>query len=161
MKLRTYYALIGYVAVMCLLSQPVFAGGRKSCDSKKGLEHKILGKIHFVLQNEDELKLTAEQKYDLKELKKNVKRQLIQSKAAIDLLTLDIKDGLWNDPIDVDTLNGLVDQKYELKKQKSKELVQAYANFKRILTADQKAELKKLYKQEKNQKQANCPMWKK
>lgn len=68
-------------------------------------------------------------------------------RAEIDVLKIDIKAKLWEDTIDKKGINKLIDKKYELKKEKAKALVDAYAQFNNILTEDQKKTLKTIIRQ--------------
>ncbi|NQV03860.1 MAG: hypothetical protein HQ532_00015, partial [Candidatus Omnitrophica bacterium] len=70
-------------------------------------------------------------------------------KAEIDLIAIDIKAALWEDTIDLGSVNTLIDRKYELKKQKTKALVAAYAALKGMLTKEQIKNLKGLCKKGK------------
>ena len=56
----------------------------------------------------------------VKDLKFSLKRQLITSKADIDLVVVDIKEKMMDDVLDVEAINILIDKKYELKKAKAK-----------------------------------------
>ncbi len=51
--------------------------------------------------------------------------------------------------MDVELINGLIDQKYEVKKKKSKALVSACATLRTVLTDDQKKKMKEIWKKEK------------
>mgnify|MGYP000282824940 CR=1 FL=1 len=63
------------------------------------------------------------------------------------MLKIDIKAKLWEDTIDKKGINKLIDKKYELKKEKAKALVDAYAQFKKILTEEQNKALKTIIRQ--------------
>jgi Spy/CpxP family protein refolding chaperone len=74
-------------------------------------------------------------------------------------LAVDIKAEMWKDPMNVDKINKLIDQKYDLKKEKTKIIVKAYDDIKNILTADQKAKLKDVCaKEDMIKKCMKCPM---
>ncbi|MFC1576484.1 Spy/CpxP family protein refolding chaperone [Candidatus Omnitrophota bacterium] len=115
----------------------------KSCYS---LEGKFCKKAKIMLSNKDELGLTDAQVKKVKELKVKTKKDLIKKKAEIDIVALDIKAQMWEDPIDTATINKLIDKKYNLKKEKAKSLVDAYATLKGLLTEEQKAKMKEVYK---------------
>ena len=119
----------------------------KSKGYNKGWESKIFYKAHFMIKNQDELGLSDEQVKKIKELKLAAKKELIDRKAKIEILGVDIKGLLYKDPINLEAINALIDQKYEIKKAKTKYIVQTYANLKNILTDEQKAKLKTLWKQ--------------
>ena len=69
---------------------------------------------------------------------------MIRKKAEIDVISVDIRSKLWDETIDVSGINKLVDQKYDLKKEKTKSLIAAYAELKKILSEEQKGILKEL-----------------
>jgi Spy/CpxP family protein refolding chaperone len=108
------------------------------------LEKKVLHKMHLAISNQEELALSEDQCQKIKTLKIATKKDLIKRKAEIDLLSIDMKSKLGEDPLDVEGLNTIIDQKYDKKKAKTKALVEAYAKFKAILTDEQKKKLKKI-----------------
>ncbi|NQU94853.1 MAG: Spy/CpxP family protein refolding chaperone [Candidatus Omnitrophica bacterium] len=113
---------------------------------KKGLKEKFSCKAHMILVNKEELGLSDNQVKKIKDLKLKTKKDVIRKKAEIDILALDIKMAMYGDTIDTDAVNKLIDKKYEIKKEKTKSLVAAYATLKDTLTDDQKAKLKDIYK---------------
>jgi len=116
------------------------------------LEEKFSKKAHFILKNEEELGLSDRQVDQIKDLKINIKKDLIGKKAQLEILGLDIKAAMWNDPFNVNVVNKLIDQKYEIKKDKAKFLVGAYATLKGLLTEEQKEKMKGLFKKCKKEK---------
>lgn len=120
---------------------------------KKSLDDKILYKAHFYLENKEKLGLTDEQITAIKDLKLKVKKSLVMMEAEIEVAALDTKAALYKDSINLESVNTLIDNKYELKKAKAKSLVAAYAELKSILTEKQKAKLKELYKEHKTKKE--------
>lgn len=110
------------------------------------LEEKFSYKAHFILKNTEELGLSDKQVEKIKDLKVKTKKALIGKKAELDVLALDIKGELWKDTIDTGAVNKLIDKKYELKKEKARSLVSAYAALKGILTEKQKEKMKELRK---------------
>lgn len=79
-------------------------------------------------------------------LKHRTKKELIMQEAKIDVVKVDIKANLYEDVIDTEATNALIDRKYELKKAKAKFLVGALAELKGILTEKQMASLKDLWR---------------
>ena len=67
--------------------------------------------------------------------------------AEIKILSLDIKRDLKQDKINLKSINKLIDQKYELKKNKMKAFLGAYAKIKNILSKEQKKLLLEVYKE--------------
>ena len=98
------------------------------------------------LKSED-LGLSDDQIAKIKALKLDVKKELIQQNADIDIPGIDIKAEMYADTIDVDAINKLISKKYDLKKAKAQYLVTKYAQLKNILTAEQKDKLKDIWKQ--------------
>ncbi|MFQ5952192.1 MAG: Spy/CpxP family protein refolding chaperone [Candidatus Omnitrophota bacterium] len=124
--------------------------GKKYCKKTKhydGLKEKFFYKAHFILNNEDELGLSEKQVDLIRDLKVKTKKDLINKQAQIDLLGVDIKTMMWEDPMDLDTINGLIERKFAIKEEKTKNLVNAYAKLKGILSEEQKTKLKKLWLQ--------------
>ncbi len=111
-----------------------------------GFEEKFCQKASFLMSNEKELALSEEQVNKVKELKLKTKKDMIKIDADIEVLGLEMEEALHRETIDVNAVNALVDQKYELKKQKTKMLVGSYAALKEILTKEQKEKMKELYK---------------
>ncbi|MBF0216589.1 MAG: Spy/CpxP family protein refolding chaperone [Candidatus Omnitrophica bacterium] len=125
-------------------------GGSK-CDAEPTLEDKFMCKVHMIYGNMDELALTAEQQTALKDLKIGFKKDMVRKEAEIEIMAIDIKSKLWEDKIDTKTVNELVDKKYEIKKEKTKNTVKAMADLDAILTAEQNAKIKDMCKK------GNCP----
>jgi Spy/CpxP family protein refolding chaperone len=110
------------------------------------LESKLFGKAHYILKNEEELGLSEDQVQQIKDLKRSVKKSLIMQKAQIEVIAVDIKSMLYDNPVDVEGVNALVDQKYDIKKAKTKGLVESFAQLKATLSEEQWAKLKSLWK---------------
>jgi len=101
-------------------------------------------KAYLILAKAAELGLSSEQTEKVKALKYSVEKSLIKKNADIESLTLDIKEALRKDEIDINAVDKLIDQKYTLKAQKTKETIGAYAELKKILTPDQLKKLKEM-----------------
>jgi len=138
------------VMTVALMGGAVFADcGKVGCQygGKKGdLESKFYSKAHLFMSNQEEIGLSDDQIAKIKELKMDVKKDMIKRNADIEILAIDIKSALYAETIDVNAVNALIDKKYELKKEKTKALVAAYAAIKEILTKEQKDKIKSLYK---------------
>jgi hypothetical protein len=109
-----------------------------------GLEQKIFCKLHVAMVKRDKLGLSSDQVDKIKALKMATKKDLIKRKAEIDLVNIDLKSKLWEDTVDKENTKKLVDKKYELKKEKAKALIEVFAEFKNILSDEQRKELKKI-----------------
>ncbi|NQT90729.1 MAG: Spy/CpxP family protein refolding chaperone [Candidatus Omnitrophica bacterium] len=140
---------VAFLALVLSLSLMVPAYADHGKDSKgqcKGMGDKISYKAGIMLKNKEELGLSDKQVAQIKDLKHQAKRDAIMQKAEIDVLGLDIKAKLHEDPIDTDAVNKLVDKKYDLKKAKTKAMIADCAKLQSILTDKQKADLKALWK---------------
>jgi len=147
-KIRKIFAVL-------LVSTMVFGGaGVDICsayhdkDGKSGHDHgdEVYKKARIILSNKAELGLTDEQAAKVKDLSSKVKKDLIRKDAEIDIGAIDLKEEKWKDPVDIEAVNKLIDKKYELKKDKAKYQVAAYAELQGLLTADQKIKVKEIYK---------------
>ncbi|MGB3082188.1 MAG: hypothetical protein WBB86_04275 [Candidatus Omnitrophota bacterium] len=139
--------LIILVAAFCTTTCYADYGDKycKKTKSYDGLEEKLFYKAHFMLKNEEELGLSEKQVDQIRKLKIDTKKDMINKQAQIDLIGVDIKTQMWEDPMDLDTMNELVEHKYMIKEAKTKALLSAYAQLKGLLTEDQKTTLKKLW----------------
>ena len=143
MKKFTIVSLVAFFVI----TMPTLAytdGDCKKMKHKDNLKKKVFKKAHIIMKNKDELKLSENQITEIKKLKVNAKKDLIRKKAEIDVISVDIKSKLWDETIDVSGINKLVDQKYDLKKEKTKSLIAAYAELKKILSKEQKEILQEL-----------------
>ncbi len=149
-----FVAVLFFVAGLFLYSADAYQGCQMygkdhGCQmygkDQGGLDSKIFAKAHFFLKNEAELGLSEEQVKEIKALKVAAKKELIQRNADIDEIEVDVKAKMYDDVLDVNTINALIDSKYELKKAKAKYVVETYAALKNILTVEQKAALKELW----------------
>ena len=118
--------------------------GKKGDSEKMGLDEKFTKKAHMVIANQEELGLSDEQVDQITQLKISLMKSIIEQNAAIEILAIDIQSELYKDTIDLDKVNALIDKKYELKKQKTKDTVAAMAEFKNVLTDEQCKSLKKM-----------------
>ncbi len=159
MKKLFVFAVL-FFAFIAMAAPASVAGGRGICgyDSYENvsLEDKFMDKVSFINMNKDELGISDEQVKKIKDMKLDLKKTLIKKQAEIDLLALEIKSGLWEDTVDTAALSVLIAQKYELKKDKTIAVVEAYANLKKTLTKEQMDSMKKLWHEQK--KQMACGM---
>lgn len=133
---------------------------KKKGQKDESLEKKFNKKVNFFMQHQELLDLSEDQVQQIEDLKLMVKKDLIMKKAEIEVVTLDIKVALKEWMIDAPAVNGLLDVKYELKKQKAKNLVAAYAKLKAVLTDDQKAAVKEMWKGKDSWKKKGSGMMK-
>lgn len=148
--IRTAFLALVLVLAVSISTGYTYDSGR-SCSrgySSKSYstKDKIMHKAHFMIENKEGLGLTDEQVKKIKDLKMKAKKESIKAEADIEITALDIKSAMWEEKIDTEAVNALIDKKYELKKQNAKSMVKTYAELKGILTAEQKAKMKELYK---------------
>lgn len=153
------YFISGCIAVFCVLAVVLLIASADEhhmgkCDvtascgkmsHEMGNDSIFFHKAHVILENTAELGLTNEQVEKIKSLKYSVEKSLIKEEADIKTLALDIKEALGKDEVDIAAVNKLIDQKYTLKAQKTKEEIGAYVNLKKILTPEQLKKLKEMH----------------
>lgn len=151
---------VSITAAALLMSTLAYAGGCKKCGDKgygkDSMEDKFFKKIHFIMENEKELDITAEQKSKIKKLKYDTKKMIIRADADKKIVYMDIKAGMYEDEVDLPSVLNMVDKKYEIKKEKAKGLVTACVELKNILSQDQKEEMKELWKACKKEQYGKC-----
>ena len=139
------FSVLIFVIAFSLASGDALSYGEKMMHSRKGMGEKILYKAHFMMVYQEELGLSEEQVIMIRNLKHDVKKEVIKQNAEIDVLAVDIKSLLYEDTVDLVVVNQLIDQKYDLKKAKAKYLVDSYVKLKNILSEDQIKILKSLW----------------
>lgn len=115
--------------------------GNKQMD----LHEKFVHKAKFFKENAKEIGLSEDQVESIQKIKMDTKKAVIKVKADIKIAKLDIKSELYNHQIDVDKVNGLLDQKYRLKNQKAKLLVKGMADLKMVLSDKQYKKAKDIW----------------
>ena len=142
-----------FIAAALFFIVPMDAYAQRGCSSKCGSKKKkecpsavIMKKAHFILENAEDLSLTDEQKVKVKNLKIDTKKEMIRRRSSIELVAVDIKSRMYDDPIDTSALDELIEKKYDLKKGRAKYLVGVMANLKSVLTQEQKDKMKNLKK---------------
>ena len=144
MNKKTSGILIVFACYLVMFALPMaYAGDDQKCEKcGYGLERKILKKLHLAIENQDELQASDSQIKKIKELKIALKKDLIQRKAEIELIGVDMQSKLCTDDINKKEINQLIDRKYELKKAKARFLVEALIELKKILKDEQEEKLK-------------------
>ena len=142
------------IMIACMLVFSIVAGNSfamcEMCKMKSssdkghqdGVEGKFYKKAMYILSEKEELGLTDKQIADIKSLKKKVMKDLIQKDADIKTVAVEIKSMMWETPFDVDTVNKLVEEKYELKKTKTQYVISSIGKLNGILTKEQLKQLK-------------------
>ncbi|MDA9101217.1 hypothetical protein N9K06_00930 [Omnitrophica bacterium] len=154
LNLKSISLLIIFILALAV---PVYAGHGYAGDyagcaydgQKSALESKLFHKAHFILENRDEIGLSEEQADQIKAIKLDVKKGVIRQDAEIDVIKLDIMSLLQQETIDTAAVNKLIDEKYKIKKAKAKTLVDQYAKLKSVLTSEQHAAMKEIWKKNK------------
>lgn len=134
----------------------VYAGGYKggkdagmAWKKKVSLQDKICMKAHFLKENQDEIGLSDAQVKEIMNLKRRSQKDVIAKDAEIEALTLDIWAILYERPIDVEGAKKLVEHKYAVKQAKSLHLVQSLSDMMNVLTDEQYAAMKAVWKKQK------------
>ena len=104
---------------------------------------------HMIVENKEELGLVEDTARKIRELKIQIKKDLIRDKADIEVIGVDVLAKLWDQKIDVEGIDRLLDTKYELKKGSVKRLIRAFAMLKDLLTPEQLRKAKAICKAEK------------
>ncbi|MGD2278547.1 MAG: hypothetical protein PVH45_00450 [Candidatus Omnitrophota bacterium] len=133
-----------FLAFSCVPQAVLAKGYEKRGEYRKGLDGKVFYKAKSMLKNQDELGLSDKQVKQIKDLKYAAKKELVRRNAEIKLTSIEIKEKLYEDRIDVHGINKLIDKKYKLKNAKAKYLVQVYAELKNVPTKEQMKKFKKL-----------------
>lgn len=97
----------------------------------------------------DSLKITEEQMDQIKDIKKAATKKLIKLRADKDIVKVDLKSEMWEEMIDVDRVNDLIEQKYSIKTTTSKVYVQAVADIQQVLNEEQRKMAKHIAIQKK------------
>jgi Spy/CpxP family protein refolding chaperone len=139
--------------VLFASSSDVYAnhGGHKagySCSGGWNLQEKIEHKVHFMKMHQEDIGLTDEQIETIIDLKRQAKKSAIIKGAEAEVLGIDFKAEMYNYPVDEAKMNAILDQKYEVKKSKTKELITIYAGIRNMLTEEQNDKMKEIWRNE-------------
>jgi hypothetical protein len=100
-----------------------------------------------LMMNGEKLQLTADQKDQIHALKMKIKKDMIMKEAQADVLQLDIMEMLMKEDPQLNAVNTVIDKKYDIKKQKAKDLAESYIDLCNVLTKEQKTMAKDLWMQ--------------
>jgi Spy/CpxP family protein refolding chaperone len=145
---RHLMATITLLLVLGLMQSVSFADSRTG-HHRGGMQERTLGqkffkKVKMIYLYQDELDVSDKQLDQIKALKIDLKKGVIEKKANMKIIKVDIRSLLHEEKIDVAAVEQLIDQKYEIKKAKMKDIVKAYAKLKEILTQKQIKEFKEI-----------------
>ena len=144
--MKKIVSLIAVAVALSVITTPVFANSQ---GHKKGLEQKFYHKAYFFGSHAEELGLSDDQVKSIWAMKRDTKKYLIRQQAEIDVLRVDIKGHLHEQKIDQAVISELIDKKYDLKKEKAKRLVKGIADLKGMLSDEQYAKAKAIWKSNK------------
>lgn len=137
--------ILAVVSLLVLAPSLTFANHGHQEGGGYSLEDKYFGTVDFLFKNKTELGLTEDQMEQIKTIKFDVKRAMIEAEAKKDLAMLDIYQELHKDQPDVAKIDSLIDQKHAVKATLTKNMVRSLLNTKAILTTEQQAKAKELY----------------
>jgi Spy/CpxP family protein refolding chaperone len=120
--------------------------GKGGCSSKGRSHDMFTKKTHMILMNSEALGLSTEQVQAVKALGLETERSAIREEAEIKITGLDLAAKMHEYPMDAAAVKTLVDQKYELKKAKTLQTVEAFEKLQKILTKEQYEKLHTLFK---------------
>lgn len=113
----------------------------------KAAKLKSFAKIFW--ENKDYLGLTDEQLDKLKEVKHTALKDLIRLNAEVEIAVIDFKSEMGKPQVNVDAVNGIIDQKFAVKTKMAKVFVQAVADMQQLLSEEQRVKAVKLAKKGK------------
>lgn len=146
-------ATVSLVLALGLMQSVSFAEKRGGYDygrhQKKSVKEKFFKKIKMIYLYQDELNVNDSQLDQIRGLKVALKKDVIKKQAELDIIKVDIHSLLYEDEVDMEAVNRLIDQKYEIKKAKTKKVVTSYAQLKKILTKEQMEKLKEIVRDKK------------
>jgi Spy/CpxP family protein refolding chaperone len=154
MKMKKYLIMTMALALTIGLMQSISFADKGYRDGQRvyqreSIQTKFFKTVRLIYLYQDELKVSDEQLAKIKELKVALKKDLIRKKADIKIIKIDIRSLLQEHEVDIEAVNRLIDQKYEIKKAKSKMVVESYAKLKKVLSKEQMDNLKEILRGQK------------
>ena len=124
------------------------------------LKAKFFNLAHSILENHHEIDLSEDNFQKVKELKIKTKKEFIKTCAEVEMMGIDIMAKLWDPNPDSNEINRLIEKKFEMKKERMKFLVNAFASLKKLVPKEQMEKLKKICRMEKSseeeEKEKSC-----
>lgn len=122
--------------------------GGSDCDKGGGcpILGKIMKKAHFFLENKSEIGLSEEQVSKIKAIKLATKKSEVKMGADMQLFMMDLDAKLGEEKVDVAGISSMIDEGMAAMATSSKTSIQWYADLKAVLTADQMAKAKEIWK---------------
>ncbi|MBD3246735.1 MAG: hypothetical protein GF333_06955 [Candidatus Omnitrophica bacterium] len=127
------------------------SGGYHHKGQDKDLDGAFLKKAHFLLTHAEEIGLSDSQQEQIENRKYEAKKNIIQKESEIKTVMLDLKQEFGKDEANRNRVNKLIEDKYVLKEEKAKMLVNAYFDIKNVLSAEQKDKAKELWSEKKKE----------
>ena len=107
---------------------------------------KLMKKGKFFLAHETELGLSEEQVDQIKAIKLDTKKAAARQKAEHEIFMLDMESKLSETAVDVDGISRMIDEQIPMMTQGAKKTVEDFAKLKAVLTPEQLAKAKELWK---------------
>ena len=136
MKKKLAVAALAFILAIVFCAPALYA---------ETLKDKFFKKVRFIMKNHEELGLSDEQFDEIKKLKTETKKDIIRKKSQTEVLDVEIHTEMWEDPTNLNTINALIEQKYDIKREKTKNIAEAYSELMKILTQEQRDKLKGLW----------------
>lgn len=125
------------------------ACGQSGCEDQSypcPIVDKAMKKACFYLENQDELGLSEEQVKSVKDIKMWFKKQMIRGQADMQIMMLDMNAKLSEETVDVEGTGVMIDEWMAGMAKEAKASLEAYAKLKAVLTPDQHAKAKEIWK---------------
>lgn len=152
------FPLVGALILSLSLSQAGFAEKSKDGSSFKHkqkkerrwetkdlLSHKAYIKAEFLVKNGQELNLDQELVNKIRDIKTNLKKEALRTRAEIDIVHIEMRNELEKGKTNGIKVPSLIDKEYELKKKIGKEAYNSLTELDKLLSAEQKEQAKMLF----------------
>ena len=117
---------------------------------------KLKKKAKLLWEHQEKLEITSAQLEKIKNIKHAAIKKMIQDKANIDIVKVDLESELYQDRMNLDDVNTLISKKYSAKEEYAKTFVKAVSEIQNVLNDGQRKKWKELIKMHKK-KDADCP----
>lgn len=136
--------------------------GMKSAETMQpgrvpSVEDRFFEKTAFLLHHQDEIGLSASQVNDIVKMRTDARKICITKDAEKEVVALDVDAALDAYPVDAKMLTGLIQQQYELKKEKALALADSYTKIRNSLSKEQYQAMTDLWKNQDGEF-GRCPM---
>ncbi len=107
---------------------------------------KFMMKADFIMKNQEKLNLTEDQIATIKKLKLDVQKAYIRQMADMQVWMLDLDAKTSEPKMDVEAINGMIDEGSASMAKSGKSMVASYAELKSTLTEEQMTKLKEIWR---------------